>query len=77
MLYHVLTLLSAQSLSDSNFPEAAYYGHLVLRLMACFVLYYTTRVIYQGQVTMDEIVFNLKHHWSSVDCQELELYGLS
>src|SRR5262249_55995950 len=57
--------------------EDAYYGHLVLRLMACFVLYYTTRVIYQGQVTMDEIVFNLKHHWSSVDCQELELYGLS
>jgi len=57
--------------------EDAYYGHLVLRLMACFVLYYTTRVIFQGQVTMDEIVFNLKHHWSSVDCQELELYGLS
>jgi len=55
----------------------AYYGHLVLRLMACFVLYYTTRVIYQGQVTMDELVFTLKHHWSSVDCQELELYGLS
>jgi len=22
-------------------------------------------------------VFNLKHHWSSVDCQELELYGIS
>ncbi len=57
--------------------EDAYYGHLVLRLMACFVLYYTTRVIFKGQVTMDEIVFNLKHHWSSVDCQELELYGLS
>jgi hypothetical protein len=57
--------------------EDAYYGHLVLRLMACFVLYYTTRVIFKGQVTMDEIVFNLKHHWSSVDCQALELYGLS
>lgn len=57
--------------------EDAYYGHLVLRLMACFVLYYTTRVIFHGQVTMDEIVFNLKHHWSSVDCQGLELYGLS
>jgi hypothetical protein len=26
-------------------------------------------------VTMDEMVFNLKHHWSSVNCQPLELYG--
>jgi len=57
--------------------EDAYYGHLVLRLMACFVLFYTSRVIFKGHVTMDEMVFNLKHHWSSVDCQELELYGLS
>ena len=57
--------------------EDAYYGHLVLRLMACFVLYSTTRVIFKEQVTMEEIVFNLKHHWSSVDCQELELYGIS
>jgi hypothetical protein len=57
--------------------EDAYYGHLVLRLMACFVLYYTTRVLFKEQVTMEEIVFNLKHHWSSVDCQELELYGIS
>ena len=55
----------------------AYYGHLVLRLMACFVLYYTTRVIFKEQVTMEEIVFNLKHHWASVECQELELYGIS
>ena len=57
--------------------ENAYYGHLVLRLMACFVLFYTSRVIYKGKVTMDEIVFNLKHHWSSVSCEALELYGLS
>lgn len=57
--------------------EDAYYGHLVLRLMASFVLYYTSRVIFKGRVTMDEMIFNLKHHWSSVDCQELELYGLS
>lgn len=57
--------------------EDAYYGHLVLRLMACFVLFYTSRVIFKGQVTMDQIVFNLKHHWSSVNCQELEMYGLS
>jgi hypothetical protein len=57
--------------------EQAYYGHLVLRLMACFVLFYTSRVIYKGKVTMDEIVFNLKHHWSSVNCEALDLYGLS
>jgi hypothetical protein len=57
--------------------EEADYGHLVLRLLACFVLYYTTRVLFQEQVTMEEIVFNLKHHWSSVDCQQLELYGIS
>ena len=56
--------------------EDAYYGHLVLRLMACLVLFYTSRMIFKGHVTMDEMVFNLKHHWSSVDCQELELYGL-
>ena len=57
--------------------EDASYGHLVLRLMACFVLFYTSRVIFKGHVTMDEMVFNLKHHWSSVNCQELELYGIS
>jgi hypothetical protein len=57
--------------------EDAYYGHLVLRLMASFVLYYTSRVIFKGQVTMDDMIFNLKHHWSGVDCQELELYGIS
>jgi DDE superfamily endonuclease len=57
--------------------EDAYYGHLVLRLMASFVLYYTSRIICKGRVTMDEMIFNLRHHWSSVNCQELELYGLS
>jgi hypothetical protein len=57
--------------------EDAYYGHLVLRLIACFVLYYTSRVLFKGHVTMDEMVFNLKHHWSSVRCQQLELSGLS
>ena len=38
--------------------EDAYYGHLVLRLIACFVLYYTSRVIFKGHVTIDEMVFN-------------------
>jgi len=57
--------------------ENAYYGHLVLRLMASFVLHYTSRVLFKGQVSMDEMIFNVKHHWSSVDCEPLELYGLS
>ena len=57
--------------------EDAYYGHLVLRLLASFVLYYTSRVIFKGHVTMDEMIFHVKHHWASVDCQELELYGPS
>ena len=57
--------------------EDVYYGHLVLRLIASFVLYYTSRVLFKGRVTMDAMVFNLKHHWSSVVCQELELYGVS
>jgi len=57
--------------------EHAYYGHLVLRLMASFVLHYTSRVLFKGRVTMEEMIFNLKHHWSSVNCEALELYGLS
>ncbi len=57
--------------------ENAYYGHLVLRLIASFVLHYTSRVLFKGRVSMDEVIFNLKHHWSSVACEPLELYGLS
>lgn len=57
--------------------EHAYYGHLVLRLMASFMLHYTSRILCKGQMSMDEIIFNVKHHWSSVHCEALELYGLS
>jgi hypothetical protein len=57
--------------------EDAYYGHLVLRLMGCFVLFYTSRVICKGQVTMEEIIFSLKHYWRFVDSAALELQGLS
>ena len=57
--------------------EDASYGHLVLRLMASFVLYYTSRVLCKGRVTMDEMLFTVKHHWSSVNCQDLELYGIA
>jgi hypothetical protein len=34
--------------------EDAYYGHLVLRLMGCFVLMYTSRVVCKGRLTMEE-----------------------
>jgi hypothetical protein len=48
--------------------EDAYYGHLVLRLMGCLVLFYTSPVIGTGRLTMDEMIFSLKHDWRFVDC---------
>jgi len=35
--------------------EDAYYGHLVLRLMGCLVLFDTSRVVCKGRLTMEEI----------------------
>ena len=49
----------------------------VLRLMGCFVLMYTSRVVCQGQLTMEEIIFSLKHYWRFVDSETLELKALS
>jgi hypothetical protein len=57
--------------------EDAYYGHLVLRLMGCFVLFYTSRVVCKGLLTMEEIIFSLKHYWRFVDAEALELQALS
>jgi hypothetical protein len=57
--------------------ERAYYGHLVLRLMASFVLHYTSHMLFKGQMSIEEMIFSLKHHWASVRCEALELYGLS
>jgi DDE superfamily endonuclease len=57
--------------------EEMYYGHLVIRLMGCFVLFYTSRVICKGRLTMEEIIFCLKHYWRFVDCEALELTALS
>jgi hypothetical protein len=57
--------------------EDAYYGHLVLRLMGCLVLFYASRVICKGRLTMEEIIFSLKHYWRFVDCETLELKALS
>jgi DDE superfamily endonuclease len=57
--------------------EDAYYGHLVLRLIGCFVLMYTSRVVCKKRLTMEEILFSLKHYWRFVDCETLELKALS
>jgi len=57
--------------------EDAYYGHLVLRLMGCLVLFYTSRVICKGRLTMEDLIFSLKHYWRFVDSEPLELKALS
>jgi hypothetical protein len=57
--------------------EDAYYGHLVLRLIGCLVLFYTSRVVCKGRLTMDEMIFSLKHYWRFVDSEALELKALS
>jgi hypothetical protein len=57
--------------------EDAYYGHLVLRLMCCLVLFYTSQVICKGRLTMEEIIFSLKHYWRFVDSEAFELQALS
>ena len=57
--------------------EDAYYGHFVLRLMAGLVLLYTARVVCKGRVTMEELVFSVKHHWRFLASEMLELQALS
>jgi hypothetical protein len=57
--------------------EDVYYGHLVLRLIGCFVLFYTSRVVCKGRMTMEEIIFSLKHYGRFVDSEALELKALS
>ena len=42
--------------------EDAYHGYLGLRLMGCLVLFYTSRVICKGRITIEEIIFSLKHY---------------
>jgi len=71
-LKHLLATESCQVHS-----EDAYYGHLVLRLMGSFILFYTSRVICKGHLTMEEIIFRLKHYWRFVDLEALGLQALS
>jgi hypothetical protein len=72
ILKHLLAAEACQART-----EDAYYGHFVLRLLAGFVLFYTSRVIFKGHVTMEEIVFTLKHHWMTVDYEPFELYVIA
>ena len=72
VLQHLLATDSCQVHSEED-----YYGHLVLRLMGSFVLFYTSRVICKGRLTMEEIIFSLKHYWRFVDMEPLELQALS
>jgi hypothetical protein len=71
-LKHLLATSACQVHSEDT-----YYGHLVLRLMGCLVLFYTSRVVCKGRLTMEEIIFSLKHYWRFVDCEALELKALS
>jgi hypothetical protein len=71
-LKHLLATEACQVRSEN-----AYYGHLVLRLMGSFILFYTARVICKGRLTMEEIIFALKHYWRFVDLEPLELQALS
>jgi hypothetical protein len=57
--------------------EDACYSHLVLRLMGCSVLFYTSRVGCKRRLTMEEIIFSLKYYWCFVSCEALELTALS
>jgi hypothetical protein len=57
--------------------EDAYYGHFVLRLIAGFALFYTSRFIFKGHVTMEEMVFTLKHYWRTVDYEPFDLYAIA
>ena len=68
-------LLAAEACQARS--EDAYYGHFVLRLIAGFALFYTSRFIFKGHVTMEEIVFALKHHWMAVDYEPFELYAIA
>ena len=64
-------------LRESADKHSIYYGHFVLPLMAGFALFYTSRFIFKGHVTMEEIVFTLKHYWRTVDYEPFDLYAIA
>ena len=67
ILKHLLAAEACQART-----EDAYYGPLVLRLMAGFVLFSTSRVLCKGPVTREESVFTLQHYWRTVDYEPFE-----
>jgi hypothetical protein len=72
LLKHLLATEACQARS-----EDADYGHFVLRLIAGFALFYTSRFIFKGHVTMEEMVFTLKHSWRTVDYEPFDLYAIA
>ena len=72
IMKHLLAAEACQARS-----EDAYYGHFVLRLMAGLTLFSTSRFILKGQVTMEEIVFTVKHYWMTVNYEPFELYAIA
>jgi hypothetical protein len=52
--------------------QGAYYSHFVLFLIAGFVLFYTSRFIFKGHVTMEEIVFTVKYYWMMLDYESIK-----
>ena len=59
------------------FPQCKSCLHIAAFHQPSFVLFYTSRVIFKGHVTMEEIVFTLKHHWMTVDYEPFELYAIA
>jgi len=57
--------------------EDASYAHQLHRQMASYNLFYPSRVICKGRLTMEEMIFSLKHYWRFVDVEALELQALS
>jgi hypothetical protein len=45
--------------------------------MASFVWFYTSHVVCKGRLTMEEMIFSLKHYWRFVDLEPLGLQSLS
>jgi hypothetical protein len=69
------TLLKSETCQMQG--EEAYYGHFVLRLLAFTVLSYTARRLLRGRVTMEEMVFSIKHYWRFLESESLEWQALS
>jgi len=50
---------------------------LVLRLLAGIVRLYEARILCREQVTREEILFRIKHHWRFLDSERLDPQALS